>query len=201
MNAIAEKRELLWVNHEGIEKTISSYKAWANEAGSALDEAQKLMPEPLSKEQKEILLEKGWSALEGFIKDAYGFPKATVEWVLDSQGLNGGAAKIAFLHVPARHAAVGFSVTNEGVQVSPETVQKVKNSHHHYVRNKMQSKALKTAKEMCDTLNDAFKDGTISTADRTRLVNALPKLIKLSSASRTKQVFEPAVRKIGQITA
>ncbi|MDC6366931.1 MULTISPECIES: hypothetical protein [Flavobacteriaceae] len=200
MNATIEKKgELLWVDQEAIDKTMISYEAWAKEAEYALDEAQKLLPKELEQEQKELLLNQGWSALEGLIRNAYGFPKATVEFALSSQGLDGSTAKAAFDLVPARHAAVGFKVTGESVIVSPETEQKVKDRHYHYVNNNMQSKALKTAKELCNTLNQAFSEGIIATVDRTRLRNALPKLIKLTSAPQAKQVFEPAARKIGQI--
>lgn len=202
MNATAElKREFLWVNHEGIEKTLSQYSAWAEEAKYALDEAQKLLPEPLSIEERELLLHQGWSALEGLIRTAYGFPKATVEFVLSSQGLDGSVAKAAFDLVPGRHSAVGFAIVDEDVQVSPETVKKIKERNHHYVKNETQSKALKMAKDLCQTLNAGFENGVINMDDRVRLRNAFSQFLELSQARREDQVFVPAVKKIAQMRA
>ncbi|KQC31435.1 hypothetical protein [Flagellimonas eckloniae] len=202
MSASAElKREILWVNHDGIEKTLSQYSAWAEQAKYALDQAQKLLPEPLSIEERELLLHQGWSALEGLIRTAYGFPKATVEFVLSSQGLDGSVAKAAFDLVPGRHSAVGFAIIDGDVQVSPETVKKVKDRNHHYVKNDMQSNALNMAKDLCKTLNAGFENGVINMDDRTRLVNAFSKYLELTSARKEDQVFVPAVKRIAQLRA
>ncbi len=137
--------------------------------------------------------------MEGLIRTAYGFPKATVEFVLSSQGLDGSVAKAAFDLVPGRHSAVGFAIVDEDLQVSPETVKKVKERNHHYVKNDMQSKALKMAKDMCQTLNAGFENGVINMDDRTRLANAFSKYIELTSARKEDQVFVLAVKKIAQM--
>ncbi|MGB2528370.1 hypothetical protein [Flagellimonas sp. SN16] len=195
-------REFLYRNDEVIERTIDQYQQWADEASNALNEAGKLLPKPLSKEQKEELLEKGWSALESMIRNEYGFPNGDVDTILKLQGLNGYAAKDALANVPNRyHAVGGFVITDNGLELAPDSVEKIKEGNTFFTKNEMQSEALKMAESLCGVLNDGFNKGLISYNERNVLINALPKLIQLTSARKEDQVFVPNTRKIAQMRA
>nr|WP_298997247.1 hypothetical protein [uncultured Allomuricauda sp.] len=196
METIKMEKELLYVNKDGIAKTMQQYQAWADEAANALNLAQELLPEPLSVEQKEILLQQGKTALERLICSEYGYPKATVQFVLQSQSLDASAAFAALDQVPQRNSAVGFTISDNGVEVSSKTIERVEARHSYYVKNQKQSKALEMARGLCKTLNVGFENGVINMDDRTRLVNAFSKYIELTSARREDQVFTPAVKKI-----
>lgn len=196
------KREFLYRNDEVIERTIDQYRQWADEANNALQEAEKLLPKPLSKEQKEELLDKGWSALESMIRNEYGFPNGDVDTILKLQGLNGYAAKDILANVPNRcHAVGGFIITDNGLELATDRVEKIKDDNTYFTKNETQSEALKMAESLCDVLNDGFSKGLINYNDRNVLVNALPKLIQLTSARKEDQVFVPNTRKIAQMRA
>ncbi|TAI48462.1 hypothetical protein [Flagellimonas allohymeniacidonis] len=199
METTEMKKELLYVNKEGIAKTMEQYQSWAAEANNALNEAQKLLPDQLSIEQKDLLLNQGWSALEQLICHVYGHPKAKVNVVLDLNGLDGSSAMAAFTHVPNRHAAVGFTITENGVEVSPRTIDKVRKRHTHYANNERQIEAFKMAQELCETLNEGFANDVYNLDERTRLVNALRKHVELSPGRKEEQVFVPAVKRIAQL--
>lgn len=200
METLEMKKELIYFDSEKAQATLESYKEWISETAFALEQAQALLPRELTNEEKEQLLEGGWPSLQKMIGEAYGLPKAKTSVVLDLQGLDGTAAEMAFMNVPSRHAVVGFVITDNGAEISPETIEKVENRHRHYCKNNRQSEALELARTISDLLNQNFERKVITNDERRNTVKALGLYVQMNSAPRSEQIVEPNLRKISQLT-
>ena len=194
-----KKSVLLYVAQERIDATLADYAEKVREVNEAFVEVDKLFPKPLTKEQKEHLLLSGWNGVEELIRTEYGFPNGKVSAILDLEGLDASVAQGAFINVSSWHSAIGFIITDQGVELARETAQKVEERNKHYCKNLRQSKALEFAQLLSESLNSQYRDNIITDDERRNTVKALSKYIQLNVARRTEQIVEPNPRAIAKL--
>lgn len=193
------KKKFLYKNEKGIEENLKLYEEWRVYLENGLIEAQKLFETPLTAKEKKVILSDGWAGVEQLLREKSQYPKAKVETILDLNGLDGTAAKEALKHAPKRFAAVGYSISANGLKLNDSVRQRAIDGHTYFTQNDKQNDALAIADELADNIELAIKKGIISELDRTKIAQALSSILLPGLVDGQRQLV-PDTEKIRQIS-
>ncbi|WP_417873883.1 hypothetical protein [Xanthomarina gelatinilytica] len=188
---------LLEKNEERIESGLKAALENAKKLNESLDTAMEFVDGPLTDQEKEDLLQGGFSKAMEIIRGKYQFPKADDDFNLKSMGKDPLPAKNALVSSNALFKGYKYKVENGKVTLTEEGRNEIIESLTVYTKNIKQNEAFKVATDICDKINDAYEQGFVDNFDQTPISKGL----KFVRFGRGERPFEPDPNYIRRVSS
>jgi hypothetical protein len=166
------KKELLYVNQEGIEAQTKQIESGATALNGFILEAESVLKCKFTDKEKQALKSDGIAFIKGLVKAKFPFPDASEDFNLNSLGLTN--VKNLYSNYERNSGSwiyFDYALTKGVFEASRLEKDKTVQSFSYYTQNEKQNRVLELAEKMIVLFDEAEKLGVLNGHGRKHITN------------------------------